>query len=334
MSEISVYGAMQGGPTGPDFRDNVVRLARTCESVGFTGALLHYNHRTVDAWQLASYLLDRTTSFVPLIAVQPYSAAPFTVAKAIATIAYLHGRRVDLNMVSGSSPWELKDICDPLSHTERYERLGEFIQVLQGLLGLEGDERFSFVGEHYRYETLHYFESGMNKDLMPQFFMAGASGAGKWTASERGCCLITNPEPIEKFVNGFATSIDASKGSGVRFGIISRESDTEAWDVAKAYFPFDEEGFRRELVYSKGNESAWRQNIAELSSRELYDGVYWLGPSRISRSYSPFLVGSHERVEAYLKQYVDHGVDTLILASPLDEYEANGELIDRIRKTD
>jgi alkanesulfonate monooxygenase SsuD/methylene tetrahydromethanopterin reductase-like flavin-dependent oxidoreductase (luciferase family) len=333
MKRIAVYGALQGNINEHGYLDRVMSFTRSCDELGYTGAPLHYNHRTFDPWQLAGAILTSTESFTPMIAVQPYAAPPFTVAKMIATIAYLYGRRVDLNLISGSSSGELNDIQDPLSHTARYDRLREYAQVIRGLLELADEDTFlDFDGEHDRYKELHYFSAGMPKELMPRFYLAGSSAAAKMTAIETGSCLLTNPEPIADYRRNFIEPLDGAVDLGVRFGIIARETSAEAWRAARQYFPNDPGGLATEFSYGKGSDSNWRRTISELAQRELYDDIYWLGPTRASRSYSPFLVGSFDEVATYLEQYVEAGVSALVLASPWDEYAANAEVIGRLER--
>lgn len=103
--------------------------------------------------------------------------------------------------------------------------------------------------------------------------------------------------------------------------------------MARNYFPHDEAGLAKELTYGRGSDSHWRRTISELAVRERYDDVYWLGPTRASRSYSPFLVGCHKDVADYLNGYVEAGVSTLILASPWEEYASNAEVFSMLPKT-
>ena len=49
-------------------------------------------------------MIEATERLRPLIAVQPVYMHPYSVAKMITSLAYLHGRAVDLNIVGGWVP--------------------------------------------------------------------------------------------------------------------------------------------------------------------------------------------------------------------------------------
>ena len=55
----------------------------------------------MDPWLVSQVILESTEQLCPLVAIQPVYMHPYTVAKMIATYAYLHDRRLFLNMLAG-----------------------------------------------------------------------------------------------------------------------------------------------------------------------------------------------------------------------------------------
>src|SRR6266566_45090 len=68
-----------------------------------------------------------------------YAASPQTylraVAKMVASLGFLHGRRLYLNMVAGGFKNDLESLNDPTPHDERYARLVEYTTLIMQLLG-------------------------------------------------------------------------------------------------------------------------------------------------------------------------------------------------------
>ena len=59
---------------------------------------------------------------------------PYSVAKMVTSLAYLHGRAVDLNMLAGGFKNDLLALGDETEHDDRYERTIEYTQIVTGLL--------------------------------------------------------------------------------------------------------------------------------------------------------------------------------------------------------
>ena len=62
---------------------------------------------------------------------------PYSVAKMITSLAYLHGRAVDLNMLAGGFRNDLVGLGDDVEHDLRYERTVEYTKIVSALLGGE-----------------------------------------------------------------------------------------------------------------------------------------------------------------------------------------------------
>src|SRR5206468_11292364 len=97
----------------------------------------------------------------PTYTLFPYTTL-FRSAKMVASIAFLHGRRVYLNMVAGGFKNDLAMFNDPTPHDERYARLVEYTSVIQNLLRTK--DPVSFSGKYYRSEE-HTSELQSRSDL-------------------------------------------------------------------------------------------------------------------------------------------------------------------------
>src|SRR5690606_21438306 len=58
--------------------------------------------------------LNHTKALTPLVALQPYALPPFTAAKLIHTLSRLHGRQIDVNLITGAADEELIQVGETL----------------------------------------------------------------------------------------------------------------------------------------------------------------------------------------------------------------------------
>ncbi|WP_306320158.1 MULTISPECIES: LLM class flavin-dependent oxidoreductase [unclassified Streptomyces] len=309
---LCVYGtAYQPRTTGHISLADLAALAREAEKSGFDGLLTFYDHHNHDPWTMAAAMLQHTERLAPLVAVQPYAAPPFTTAKAIHSLSSLYGRRLDLNLIVGSSPTELSQVGDTTPHDARYERAAEYMDVVSHLL--RSDEPLDHDGTHYHYRQLQVF-SRTAEALLPRVFVAGSSEASRSVALKVGDVSVTHPEPVSDFAVEFARWHDKGLELGVRFGLLARTTDAEAWEAARAAYPVGRAA-HIETVFKRRSESEWSRRLAHLATDgDLYDEVYWTGLYRSGKAAAPLLVGSYERVAEYLERYLSLGIRTLLLS--------------------
>src|SRR5437868_1882813 len=79
----------------------VADVARWSERAGCTGILVYSDNRLVDPWLVSQLIIQNTAHLCPLVAVQPIYLHPYAVAKMVASLGLLYGRRIYLNMVAG-----------------------------------------------------------------------------------------------------------------------------------------------------------------------------------------------------------------------------------------
>ncbi|HEY2824706.1 MAG TPA: LLM class flavin-dependent oxidoreductase, partial [Gemmatimonadales bacterium] len=281
------------------------------------GALIYTDNGTVDPWLVAHTVIASTTRFRPLIAVQPIYLHPYAAAKMVASLAFMHGRRVCLNMVAGGFKNDLEALNDPTPHDERYARLIEYTTLMLQLL--EANQPVTFDGQYYKVKNLR-LAPAVPPHLMPEVFVSGSSAAGMDAARALGALAVQYPKPTAEYAAD--PRIDTSLPLGIRIGIVARETSTEAWAVARARFPVDRKGQLTRQLAMQVSDSEWHRQIAELGSAEAdADNPYWTIPFENYRTSCPYLVGSHERVADEIARYVQAGYHTVILDVPPSEEE-------------
>lgn len=299
------FDAARGAPSAERLRE----FARLSEAAGCTGALVVTDNAQLDPWLVAQQLIEASTRLAPLVAVQPVYQHPYSVAKTIASLAFLHGRRVHLNLVAGGFKNDLAALGDATPHDERYARLAEYATIVKRLLA--GEQPVSLQGRYCSVSNLKLVPA-LRAELQPALLMSGSSDAGARTARALGATAIEYPKPPEE------CAADAAGPRGLRIGIVARETEEEAWAAAHARYPEDRKGQLAHQLAAKVTDSVWHR---QLSARAAQDArperrVYWLGPFRNYRAVCPFLVGSHAQVARALAGYVRAGYRTFILDVP------------------
>lgn len=291
------------------YRRRAAEVARWTESHGCRGLLVYTDNTLIDPWSAAQHLLAETGSLVPMVAVQPVYMHPYTVARMISSLAFLHGRRVDLNLVTGGFQGHLAALGDELGHDARYDRLVEYAGLLRRLL--EQDRPVSHDGPHYRLARASV-EPALPPGLRPRIFVSGSSEACRAAQETLGATRLSYPQWLE------APDWDPEHLSGgMRVGVIARDTAEEAWRVAHERFPPDPSGARLHQVAARMVESQWHRT---LSAAGTVRGLpYWQHPFRTYRTFCPYLVGSHSEVGEILGRYFETGVRTVILDVPVEE---------------
>lgn len=294
---------------------HVEDVARWSDEAGCRGILVYSDNRLVDPWLVSQVILTATRELSPLVAIQPVYMHPYTAAKMVVSLAYLHGRRIYLNMLAGGFKNDLVALGDLTPHDQRYQRTAEYTLIMKELLA---GGPVTFKGAYYQVDNLRLSPT-VPAELRPGILISGSSPAGLAAARAIGATAVKYPEPLDQ--------IDASQGgdgldSGIRVGIIARDTGEQAWSVAHARFPEDRKGQMTHALAMKVSDSQWHRQLSELGAQPARDdNPYWLGPFQNYKTFCPYLVGSYERVARELRGYIALGFRTFILDIPPDREE-------------
>jgi alkanesulfonate monooxygenase len=292
---------------------NVIDVAQWSEDAGCKGILVYSENSLLDPWAISQIILQNTRHLCPLPAIQPVYMHPYSVAKAVATLGYLYGRRMYLNMIAGGFTNDLAALNDTTPHDKRYARLIEYTTIVKELLA--GQSPVSYSGEFCKVDKLR-LKPALEHDLLPGIFVSGSSEAGLAAARAIGATAIKYPKPPGEETVGLDDGIDY----GIRIGIIAREKEGEAWRVAHQRFPEDRKGQLTHQLAMKTSDSVWHQQLSHLAD-ENEGNPYWLLPFQNYKTFCPYLVGSYDRVAEEIVRYIEAGHTTFILDIPPTQEE-------------
>jgi len=236
------------------------------------------------------------------------------VAKKVSSFGYLYDRQIYLNMLAGGFKNDLLALDDLTPHDRRYDRMVEYVKVIQLLLG--NTTGVSYQGEFYKIDKLK-MTPPLPAELFPGILVSGSSEAGLAAARAIGAVAVKYPKPPGEYEN---EPPDSSIGSGVRVGIIARNDSDEAWRIAHERFPADRKGELAHQLAMKVSDSVWHQQLSELGKTE-ENNPYWLSPFQHYKTFCPYLVGSYSTVAEELSRYIDLGFRTFIVDIPPNEEE-------------
>ena len=290
----------------------VAEIARWSERYGCKGILVYSDNSLIDPWLVSQIIVQHTTSLCPLVAVQPVYMHPYTVAKMVAAFGYLYGRRLYLNMVAGGFKNDLLALNDTTPHDKRYDRLKEYTLIIKQLLA---GGSVTQQGEFYTVNKAR-MTPALPPGLMPGIFVSASSEAGVATAQALGATAVHYPKPSHEYES---SSLNAQP-AGIRVGIIARQSEEEAWTIARMRFPEDRKGQITHQLAMKTSDSVWHKQLSDLPA-ESKNNPYWLVPFQNYKTFCPYLVGSYKRVAEELAKYIMAGYRTFILDIPPAEAE-------------
>jgi alkanesulfonate monooxygenase len=151
-------------------------------------------------------------------------------------------------------------------------------------------------------------------DLFPGLLISGSSEAGRAAAAAIGATAIEYPKPPDE---AGLDHFPAGLQRGMRFGIIARADNKEAWRVAWDRFPEDRRGRLAHAMAMQTSDSVWHRQLSERARETVAQGnPYWLWPFENYRTFCPYLVGDYATVSNEIARYLRVGASAFILDIP------------------
>jgi alkanesulfonate monooxygenase len=297
-------------------------VAKACDALGFDAMLTPCGTGCEDAWLTTAALLGVTTRLQFLVAFRPTLLTPTLAAQMASTYQRLSGGRLKLNIVTGAEPAELARFGVFEDKDTRYERTGEFIDVLRGAMS---GTPFHYDGRHYRVEGATTREV---PSPVPEIWFGGASDAAERVAAEKVDVYLAWGEPPDMIserverMRSLAANAGRTLRFGIRFHVIARPSAAEAWSVAdQLVAAMSHESRAAARIDFDATASVGQRRQAELSRlaaasserMELYPNV-WAGIGQVRGGVGTALVGSYDDVADRMHEYHRLGFDEFILS--------------------
>ena len=299
--------------------DYITKVAQAAEKAGFSTLLLPIGGSCVDSLVAASHLTAHTKTLNYLIAVRPGSTAPTQLAKQYSSVNYWTNNRVFVNVVTGGAPKELENDGDFLSHTDRYKRTREYIEILKRL----------FNGETFDYNGEFYTLKGANLPLpvknAPPIFFGGSSPIAKEVATDVADVYMLWGETLETTKEELETVIKLAKEKNrdlsysVSFQVVLGETEEAAFENAnKIISQVDPEVLEAKHANTVSNGAVGVSRLHQLMLESKDNNFViapniWAGLTQVLSGNSIALVGTPQQVAERIVEFVDLGFDKVLL---------------------
>lgn len=319
---VGGQSGMAAGITGHDRSatlDYLGQIVRSAEQLGFEAALTPTGAWCEDAWLTTAMLAETSRRLKFLVAFRPGMVSPTLAAHMATTFQRYSGQRLLLNVVTGGESHEQRAYGDFLDKQQRYERTGEFLDVVRRLWA---GERVDFRGAHVRVEGA---ELARLPRPRPDIYFGGSSAAAGEVAAEHVDVYLTWGEPpaavAEKvaWIRGLAADRGRDMRFGIRLHVITRDTAEEAWAEANRLLDaLDQTTVDRVQQGLTRSESEGQRRMLELhgGSRDNLEIApnLWAGVGLVRGGAGTALVGSHEQVAERIEEYHAVGIDEFVLS--------------------
>lgn len=314
-------GLLQDGSAdGFTYIDYIAQVAKAAELAGFEGALLPTGP---EPWIAAAALARETRRLRFLIAFQATWTLPAYAAQQAAILQHLSHGRLDWNIITGGNPASQRAQGDFLDHDQRYQRTGEFLDIIQGLWS---NERFSYNGNIYRLEN-GALPPHLGNERKPGVYFSGFSDPALDVAARHADVYLNWAEPVEQLKPHIerVRELADKQGRTVRFGLrvdlFARETEEAAWrDLRRQFDKLEGKPSAVSTAFTSASDSvggarqtAYHQNIQRFDDLIIGPNL-WAGFAKAKPGPTVGLVGSHENIAERLAEYRDAGFSTFILA--------------------
>jgi alkanesulfonate monooxygenase len=295
------------------------QVARAAEDAGFEAVLTPVGSGCEDPLVLCAAVAQHTTSLKYLVAFRPGFVLPTLLAQQAATFQRMTGDRLLLNVVTGGDPAEQRAYGDFLDHDARYDRTGEFLQVLDRMWS---GEPFDHAGTHF---TVEGAGLKLPPTTAPRIYFGGASPAAEKVAVQHADTYLTWGEPpamvrerVERLQKAAAES-GRELDFGIRLHVIARDTPEEAWREADRLLA----GMDPTAIRAAQDRYARMDSVGQARMASLHGGSadsleispnLWAGVGLVREGAATALVGSYEQVAERLAEYRELGFSEAILS--------------------
>ena len=312
--------------------DYLTDIARSAERLGFEGILTPTGSWCEDAWLTTMAISQHTTRLKFIVAFRPGFISPTLAAHQAASFQRLTEGRLIINIVTGGDPVEQRRYGDQLNHDQRYARSSEFITAFKGVSqARENGQPFDFHGKYYQLQQASLLASPWP---VPPVFFGGSSESALQVAAANADTWISWGEPPEHVALQLdnVRKLSAIQGRtpefGIRFHVISRDTEEEAWSEAAKLL----NGMTASRIQSANTLLGRTESVGQKRMTALLENIaaeqvtpenvrllevaphIWSGYGLVRGGVGTAIVGSHQQVADKIREFHALGISHFILS--------------------
>ena len=315
------------------------RVARAAEDAGFDYALVPVATECWEAWITTAMLAARTSRLTMLCAARPGLIAPTVMAKMVATFDHLSGGRVSVNLIAGGSAPELAADGAFYDHDQRYEVMDETVALMKAAWAARAP--FDWEGRHFQVRRADVRPKPLQQPH-PPFYIGGISPAAIEVGARHADVYLYWGNTVDQ-IRADISSVrraaaaqgrDGELRHGMRFQVLVRETEAQAWRDAEALIAGAGDRARASRLRRMGAESHADARMRRLSVEAADDGWriaphLWAGITTVRHGAGVMIVGDPDQVAATIRSYVELGCTSFCLSGYPHDEEARrfGELV-------
>lgn len=296
--------------------------ARAHEYAGFDKVLIANGPSSPDSTQIAAYLAQQTERLGFMIAHRPALMTPNLAARSFATLDHTTGGgRIRLHAITGitAEPQEGDDIVDKI---QRYERTGEYIDIIQKLW--KSEQPIHYEGKYFKLENAFCPLKPVNGTSIPISF-GGSSDIAYDIAVRHADLYSLWGEPlagVKEQINKLKKAAEAANKPQPQVSLSVRliigPTEQLAWQRAQQILAdiqqnptFQNNG---SLSGHKIKGVGSQRLLAAAQQGDRHDRALWMPTASAVGAYgdTTALVGTPDTIIAALLDYVDLGVTTFL----------------------
>lgn len=300
-----------------DIQKNI-ELLQLLDNNNFNSILIRTGSIFPDPWLIASHYASITKNLKFLIAVNPVMMHPVYCALKVTTFQKIYGDRISLNLVSGASRVEQNIFSDSTPINLRYERTGEFAQIIKQLVTTGNIKKFE--GKFY-----NILDAEMDKGKNFEIVFAGSSDNTINLANNFGSAHYYAMESSLQYAeNRNKILVD----SAIKATIIVEEFSKKAWDMTDYILSLSNEKRIEELkedLSSHESENQKKQQALHNFSKDnlLVEPNIWSGLGLMRGGGITAMVGDYKEVAELIEKFYNAGLNRLLLGGTPEFYYAN-----------
>jgi alkanesulfonate monooxygenase len=304
------------------------RVARAVENAGIEFALVPVVVSCYEAWISCAMMSARTERLKMLVAARPGYILPQLTAKMVSTFDQLSKGRVLVNLIAGGSVSELAAEGIFYPHDERYEVMDETVEIMKRLW--TEDQPVTHKGKHFELIEGRVLPRPYQKPH-PPFYLGGESPAARDVGAKHANTYLlwgdTREKTEERVRDIKARALKFGRIDdlhfGMRFQLIVRETEKEAWAAAEALIANanDEARARRMLAFEDSQADNRMKQLAQAEGYRIGPHL-WSGIGAVRPGAGVAIVGDPQQVAATIHDFVDIGCTEFCLSGYPHDVEA------------
>ncbi len=180
--DVSETRFVPGPPIDVDYTR---RFIVAHEHAGFDQVLINSGSPQPDGPQIAAFGATHTERLGFLVSHRPGFIQPTLAARTLATLDQFAGGRIAIPIITGGSDAEMARDGDHLTKDERYERAGEWLEILRALWT---GEVVDFAGKYVQIEGA---QVPVGDAQWPEVYLGGSSPAALEVAARQADVYLT-----------------------------------------------------------------------------------------------------------------------------------------------